>query len=72
MKFQLPHTAITKIAHTTINTFGMMKFATSGKEQIITKTVISLKAYITGLFVKNEKIQHIAMGVSFGIDERSR
>lgn len=33
MKFQLLHAAITKTAHITINTFGMMKFAMSGKEQ---------------------------------------
>jgi hypothetical protein len=71
-QFQLLHAVTTKTAHTITHTFGMMKFATSGKEQIITKNVISLKAYITGLIVKNEKIQHIAMGASFGIDKRSR
>lgn len=33
-----------KIAHTTINTFGMMKFATSGKEQ--TMKIIAIIAII--------------------------
>ena len=37
MKFQLPHAATTKTAHTMTNTFGMMKFATSGKEQTMSE-----------------------------------
>ena len=36
MKFQLLHAVTTKTAHTMTNTFGMMKFATSGKEKMVT------------------------------------